>query len=193
MAIIDILNEINENQIRGINLHRDLISYFQFLGYCEFTKIQEQQFYSESKENIEFRNFCLNKTNKLLNPINPEPENLFLEKGMLNIDRFELETDKIDVLTKNGIDIWLLWEKGTIKFYENRYKQILDFNEVEIANIVSDMIKEVGTEIKFITDLSLNLKNVYYNVHDVLSMQGYFYNQYLEMFNKKGRKKHDFN
>jgi hypothetical protein len=87
---------------------------------------------------------------------------------------------------KNGLQVWVDWEKETKKLYEESYKELFDLGEIAAAMKIKELVCDVDCELKKAERYQLDKKAVDYDMITIMSEQEEFHHHYKEKAEKIG-------
>ena len=177
MTIVDIFSQIAQRMVEGLMTHSQLADYFGFIGLEGYQKCHVYRYFDENNNYKKIADYYLKHYNKLLvdmpfNNPNVIPNDWFqYSRQQVN------DTIRINAL-QAGIDKWINWEKGTKRFYEQHYQELLQLNEIAAAIELSKYIEDVDKELAEAEQEKIKLEAINYNISDVMLEQKEIYKQY---------------
>lgn len=166
MNDIDIFKKINDNQIQGIMLHRNMMIYYDFLGIRFMKRCHEFHYLSETTSNDTINRYVNNHLNRIM-IIKNVSSPFDIPENWENVDRMKVTNDSRKQYFKQAIDKWHDWEIETKKLYQECYKELCNISEIASAKKVIQLISCVDDELKFLerkiilfTELEWDLKSI---------------------------------
>lgn len=179
MVVEEIYAEISAHMIKGLMIHEQLANYYDFLGLKGYKKCHEYHYMDETCNHRKLCRYFMDHHNKLI----PEAEiNApdIIPKSWFRYTRQEVDnTTKINAI-KNGISVWIDWEKETKYLYERMYKNLIDIDEVASALEVKKFICDVDEELKYAEMKYLDLKAINYSLDIIIPCQYDIHKKYAE-------------
>jgi hypothetical protein len=177
MAVDEIFAQLGQHMIQGLMVHTQLADYFCFLGLKGYHKCHEYHYFAESKNYRELSDFYLCYFNKFITDshvANPQ---------IIPNSWYKYTRQQVDASTrKNGIidgfEKWVNWEKETLSLYQNLYKELINLGEIAAAEEVRTYLVEVGTELASASQKQLELREIDFNIADILMEQEDLYKKY---------------
>ena len=166
--------------IEALMIHDELSTYFDFLGLRVFKCMHEYHYY---KESIGYRNaqrYILSHYNRLLGYVkvdNPE----VIPSSWENYSRQEVDTQTKQQAVKNAMEMWVKWERDTLKLYEQLYSELIANDDICAGLYVADLIKDVSEEVKAAELLHIELSTLKYDILAIAEMQDELHKKYGEI------------
>ena len=158
-------------------VHSQLSDYFGFLSLIGYQECHLYHYYEENKNYKSVGDYYLKHYNKLLaeapfkNPnVIPEDQNKYERQQVTDGVRKEAVI--------SGIDYQVYWEKETKKFYEDKYKELIQLNEIAGAEEIKKYIVDVDYELAEAEQLQLELKAINFEMNDIIIAQGDVHKKY---------------
>jgi hypothetical protein len=147
VTVDEIYARIAQHQIKGIMLHEQFANYYDFLGLKGYKRCHEYHYLDET---CAYRGLCryfINHHNKLI-PQLPVEDPKIIPDSWYRYTRQDVDTTTKKNAVKNGLIIWVDWEKDTKKLYEQMYKELIAIDEVASAMKIKQLICDVDCELK---------------------------------------------
>lgn len=146
MNIEEIFKELSAHFVEGMMFHDKMSAYFDFLFMEGYAELHKYHFMEETKgyrdvQDFHFRHFGRFIEEKRIEFKSPIPEN------WLRYTRKDVDTAEKKNGVKAGFEKWLKWERDTHALYGRLYREALDNDELETAEYIKDIIKDVSEEI----------------------------------------------
>lgn len=170
MTVDESFGVISDRMIGGIMLHMQLFNYFNFLGLKGYAECQKYHYYDENKHYVDLCNYYVNHHNKLIIEKKVESKNIIPEDWYM-FTRFNVDPKVRQTAIKTGVDQWVKWERETKAMLEQHYQNLINLNEIAIAEKVSETIKHVDEELSHAEKKLLFLKAIEYNISDIMNEQ----------------------
>lgn len=183
MELEKIYSDISTHMIKGLMLHEQLSNYYDFLGLEGYKRCHE---YHYMKESISYRSLCryyVNHHNKLIKEQefdNPD----VIPSSWYQYTRQDVDTNIKRNAVKNGLTMWVDWERDTKKMYEQMYKELIEIDEVASACKIKELIKDVDKELKKAERYQLNKIAIDYDIDDIIAEQSKKHDKYKKKMKK---------
>lgn len=183
MTVEEIYGKLSQHMIQGMMIHEQLANYYDFLGLKGYKRCHEYHYLAET---CNYRGLCryyINHHNKLIPDLpvdNPEA----IPKSWYKYTRQDVDTNTKRSAVKDGLDMWVKWERDTKELYEDMYKELIDIGEVASACKVKELIHDVDCELKKAERYQLNKKATDYNIESIISEQDKKHKKYQHKMEK---------
>lgn len=177
MTVDESFGAISDRMIGGIMLHMQLFNYFNFLGLKGYAECQKYRYYDENKSYVDLCDYYINHHNKLIVEKKIENKSIIPEDWYM-FTRFNVDPNIRKTAIKTGVEQWVKWERGTKVMLEQHYQNLINLNEVAIAEKLGEMIKHVDDELAHAEKKLLFLKTVDYNISDIMNEQEEVYQHF---------------
>jgi len=180
MTLDEIFSELSSHMVKGIMLHSQMASYYDFLQLKGYVRCHEYHFISESNSYRKLNRYYLNHCNKLIHETrveNPEiiPENWY------KYSRMDVDIDTKKNAIKTAMNKWISWETETKELFERVYCELLDLNEIATALFIGEFVKDVDEELKWADRECLDLMSVNYDMTYILERQDILHCKFKSM------------
>ena len=170
MTVNESFSAITDRMIGGVMLHGQLFNYFNFLGLKGYAECQKYHYYDENKHYVDLCNYYVTHYNKLI------PDKKIENKSIIPTDwymftRFDVDPNIRKSSIKTGVETWVQWERETKLILEQHYQNLVNLNEIAIAEKISEVIKHVDEELSHAEEKLLFLKAIDYNISDIMTEQ----------------------
>ena len=183
MTVDEIFSKLSAHMLTGIMLHEDLANYYDFLGLGGYKRCHE---YHSLAEYASYRSVCryyINHYNKLIPYTESEQEEV-IPKSWYDHVRQDVDMSTKRNSVKNGLAIWVNWERETKATYEEMYKELYDLGEIAGACKIKCLIKDVDKELKKAERYHLNKVAVDYDMPYIVSEQNCLHDKYKKKTEK---------
>lgn len=183
MTIEEVFKKIASHQIKGMMIHEQLANYYDFLGLCGYKRCHEYHFIEET---LSYRSVCryyISHHNKFIEEEQIENPNV-IPSSWYKYTRQDVDNNTKRNAVKEGLDIWLKWEKETKSLYEMLYKEVINLDYISDSCKIKELINSVNEELKKIEKYSLNKKAIDYNLNTIISEQDKKHKKYIKKINK---------
>lgn len=170
MTIDESFGAISDQMIGGIMLHMQLFNYFNFLGLKGYAECQKYHYYDENKHYVDFCDYYINHNNKLLVERKIENKSI-IPNDWYMFTRFDVDPNIRKSAIRAGVEQWVKWERETKLMLEQHYQNLINLNEIAVAEKVRETIKHVDEELAHAEKKLLFLKAVDYNISDIMTEQ----------------------
>jgi len=174
---IKALSEINNNYHVALAIHRELADVFWFLYLPGFALMHEYQLISENLIQRKLKRY-ISSTYHVFEPDRlPKSANI-TEPLLLGKNRKNLKVEETWRITREVFRIYIDWEEATLKKYEQIAVDIFNNGDISVFNFISEIIKEVKQELVFITDLSIGLSAMDWDMPTIVDQQDTIFERY---------------
>lgn len=180
MTVDEIYGELGAHMIKGLMVHDQLANYYEFLGLCGYKRCHEYHYMHESCEYRKMCSYVITHHNKLV-PQMPVDDPKVIPDSWYRYTRQDVDSNTKKNAVKNGLNVWVEWEKETKALYEKAYKDLMDMGEVAGACYVRCLIKDVDHELKKAEKYQLNKKAVDYDMVYIIEEQRELHCKYKDM------------
>ena len=177
MAVEDIFSRLANHMIKGLMTHEELANYYDFLGLGGYKRCHEYQFYAESKSYRRICKYFINHYNKLIPEMYVETPSI-IPDNWYRYTRQDVDTNTKRNAVRNGLSLWISWERDTKQFYQSIYRELMDTEEVASACVVAELIEDVDCELKKAERYQLNKEAIDYNIEGIIAEQNELHNKY---------------
>lgn len=185
MTVDEIYAKIAQHMIKGLMVHEQLANYYDFLGLRGYKRCHEYHFLDET---CAYRSLCryfINHHNKLI-PYLPVEDPKVIPDSWYRYTRQDVDNGTKKNAIKNGLTIWLDWEKETKKLYEQMYKELMGIDEVASALKIKELVCDVDCELKKVERYSLDSKSIDYSLEIIVPSQSELHEKYRKKEEKLG-------
>lgn len=183
MTVEEIFSGLSVHMVRGIMLHEQLASYYDFLGLRGYKRCHEYHYLCES---VNYRKLCryyINHFNKLI------PEKDIESVNVIPMSWYRYKRDEVDITTrrnavKTGVETWVAWETQTKDAYEKAYKDLFDLGEVAAALKIACFLEEVDRELKCAQRKHLHLLSIDFDPVSIEEEQECLHDKYESKIGK---------
>lgn len=173
MNIEELYSKVAIHALEGVMFHDQMNHYYDFLGLKGYSKDHEYHSAKEYKDYAKIWGCYLNRSNKLMPP--PQIENKsYIPSSWLKHVRQDVDPSTKKDGIKNGLNLWVEWERNTKTTYESLYKET---DDVETRLLLEEMIKEVSEELHEAELCQLELKAADYDLSLIISEQNSLYEE----------------
>jgi NADH:ubiquinone oxidoreductase subunit len=185
MTVDEVYSKIASHMIKGIMFHEELANYYDFLGLKGYKRCHEYHFIDET---CAYRGLCryyINHHNKLI-PHEEVEEPDVIPESWYKYTRQEVDNNTKKNAVKNGMTLWVNWEKETKQLYEQMYKELIEIGEVASAMKIKELVCDVDCELKKAERYQLNKKAVDYDLDVVIEEQNRKHDKYRKKMKRLG-------
>ena len=190
MEVSEIFYQIANHMLEGIMTHQQLANYYDFLGLSGYKRCHEYHFLDEMCAYRKIQKYYISHYNKLIPEKSRDFPNL-IPATWYEISRGDVDAATRSAAVKSAMEMWVGWEKQTKKFYEQKYKQLMELNEVAAAIFVEDLICHTTQELKKAEKYWLRKKAISYDIKEIFAQQEKKHAKYdsciCQLFKKKER------
>lgn len=179
MTIEQIYEELDKHQLKGIMMHADLMDLFDFLNLHGFKRQQEYQYFLESVGLRIVHRYYTNHHGKIL-ITHHDPYSRLTPENWKNYTRDDVDTKTRRTMVEEAFLRWKKWEKETKEFYCKMFAECTANNWIADALKISDLIKDVDQELKYLERQFLELKSCDFDMLFILQEQSDLHKCYKE-------------
>lgn len=184
MRDIEIFNLISNRLVEATMMHSELGDLFAYLGLKGFAKAHDYQFLSENQDMKLVNRYAIYHIGVLTNSEGVRGSR-YIPSELSGVQRTDVNVmDKKD-MARYGVETWVNWENETKELYGNWYTELCNNHSVASALFVDHLVKDVDDELKRANSVLVELKNVNFEMRDIVLMQEKYYNEYCDMMHKK--------
>lgn len=183
MTLGDIYSKISSHMISNIMKHEQLMNYYNFLGLSGYKKCHEYHYLAETMSHVKLCNYFVTHHNMLIseekisNP-NTIPENWY------KYSRQDVDDNTKKNAVKNGLTMWVDWERETKELYEHMYRELIGIGEVASAAFLERMIQDVDKELAKAEKYQLLKEAVNYDIGHIIGEQHKKHKKYERKISK---------
>lgn len=168
---------------KGVMIHDQLASIFNFLNLHGYKKCHEYHYLSESYDYRSLYDFYLDNYHCLI------PNQVINSPQIIPSNWFKHKKEEVDVNTKragikDAVKKWVDWEQETKELLESSYKNLYEENEIFASLKIAKCIEEVGEELLEAQKLLINLDTIGYDISLIVDNQDAIYNKYHKKIKK---------
>jgi len=180
MAYSDIFSELSAHFVRGMMVHSQLASYYDFLSMRGFKRYHEFQFKCDSCNYRKLERFYINHYNKLIMEKQVSDPNI-IPDSWYRYTREDVDSDTKKTAVKNAMIEWINWETTTLSKLQKAHLDLYDDGEVASAMLIGEFIKDVQKELKCAKRMYLDLSAVDFDLCYILDKQKSIHDKYKKM------------
>lgn len=170
MTTDEIYSRIANHMIRGLMTHEQLANYYDFLGLKGYKRCHEYHYIAETCNYRKLCRYYINHFNKLIPYSEVDNPHIIPDTWYVHV-RQDVDTNTKKNAVKNGLQLWVDWERETKHLYEQLYKELMDINEVAAACNLKYFIKDVDHELKKAERYLIEKESVSYDMVTILDEQ----------------------
>jgi hypothetical protein len=185
MTIEEIYTELSKHILKGIMIHEQLANYYDFLGLKGYKRCHEYHFLDEICEYRALCRYYVNHHNKTI-PQTAVDAPTVIPESWYRYTRQEVDNGTKKSAVKNGLTVWVDWERETKTLYEKMYKEALEIGEVASAIKIKELVCGVDCELKKAERYQLDKKAIDYDLDYIISEQAEKHKKYKKKEKKLG-------
>lgn len=170
MTVEEIFSNLSVHMVRGLMTHSDFADYYYFLGLEKYGDEHHNRYVDESLNHRKLQKWYILHYNKLL-PQERVDYKTFIPDSWYKYKRFDVDSGTISKSVKNGLTMWVDWERETKKLYEQMYKELMSLDEITAALFVKDLICDVRDELCEAEEWLLKQKALDYSIENIIAEQ----------------------
>ena len=170
MTVEEVFINISSHMCEGVQFHKQMADYYSFLGLSGYATCHEYHFLQESRSYYELCKYYICHMNRLL-PNKMIENNDVIPSSWYRYKRHDVDANTVRTSVRQGLERWVEWESETKKLYEQMYNELLQINEIEIANEINKLIEDVSEELRKAESYQLNKKSADYDMVYIIEEQ----------------------
>lgn len=170
MTIEEVFNQVAQRMVEGLMTHSQLADYFGFLGLDGYQQCHIYHFFEENCNYKKIERYFLDHYNKLIKDMPVQNPNIIPE-DQFQYSRQQVTKEIRKEAVRAGFDKQVYQEKGTKKFYEQCYQNLIQMNEIAGAEELAKYIKDVDYELAEAVRIFLKLESIDYDMSDIMMLQ----------------------
>lgn len=163
--------------VLGIMTHEQLMNYYNFLGLSGYKKCHEYHYLHETLSHIKLCNYFVTHHNMLIPEENIDNPNA-IPSSWYKYSRQDVDSNTKKNAVKNGLTMWIDWERETKELYEHMYQELMDLGEVSSAMFLKCMICDVDKELAKAEKYQLAKEAVNYDIGHIIAEQKHKHDKY---------------
>lgn len=177
MTIDESISKIIGQLLEGVMLHAQLCHYFHFLGLKGYAECQKYHYYDESASYMDLCKYYICHCHKLVIENRVENKNI-VPNDWYKFTQFDVDITIRKTSIKTGMEQWVKWERETKTMLQQHYQNLVNLNEIALAEKISEKIRHVDEELAKAEDTLLTLQAVDFNISDIMPEQDEMYDKY---------------
>lgn len=170
MEVSEIFYEISNHMLEGIMTHQQLANYYDFLGLGGYKRCHEYHFLDEICSYRKVQKYYISHYNKLIPERSREFPNL-IPTTWYGVLRGDVDSATRTAAIRTGMEKWVTWQRETKRFYEQKYRELLDLGEVAAAHFVGDLLLHTTEELKKAEKYWIRKKAIEYDIKEIFAQQ----------------------
>lgn len=185
MTVEEIFSKISQRMIGGLMFHEQMSNYYDFLNLRGYKKCHEYHYLEETCEYKKLCKYYINHHNKLISKSSVD-EPKVIPDSWYRYTRQDVDMSTKKTAIKNGINMWVEWEKETKKLYESMYIELMNIGEIAAMLYVKGLICDVDCELKKVERYALDRKSMDYDLAILIPEQHEIHEKYKEKIKEIG-------
>ena len=169
--------------IKGMMVHDQMASYYDFLGLRGYKRMHEYQFYKDSKIYRSIQRYCINVYGTFVPEERVEDPQLIPE-GWRNYKKDQVDANTKKNAVESGIKKWISWETDTKIKLQDSIKRMIDSGNIADTLFVNKILKDVTHELKCAERKLVDLISTNYDMSYIVEEQTEIHDHYKEKMNK---------
>lgn len=183
MIVEEIFSHLSAHMIKGLMIHDQLASAYDFLNLRGYRKCHEYHYFEESKNYRCLQTYYSEIYHKVIEEEkidNPEiiPQN-WLKHTKMDVDANTKRSAIRELMKK-----WVDWESETKTLLEQSYKQLFELGEIGAAIKIKDFLEDNCYELAHAEEKQINLEMIGYDLVKIIDEQNSLYEEYCSKINK---------
>ena len=179
MTVDEIYSRLSAHMIKGLMTHEQLANYYDFLGLKGYKRCHEYHYLDETCGYRKLCRYFINHHNRLV-PYSDVDNPDVIPQSWYRYSRQDVDPNTKSNGVRNGVNIWVDWEKETKHLYEEMYTELINIGEVASAMEIKKFICDVDKELKKAERKQLELKAVDYSLEYIMQCQHDVHEKYKE-------------
>ena len=169
--------------IKGMMVHDQMASYYDFLGLRGYKRMHEYQFYKDSKIYRSIQRYCINVYGTFC-PEERVDDPQLIPEGWRNYKKDQVDANTKKNAVESGIKKWISWETDTKIKLQDSIKRMIDSGNMADALFVNKILKDVTHELKCAERKLVDLISTNYDMSYIVEEQTEIHDHYKEKMNK---------
>ena len=165
--------------IKGMMVHDQMASYYDFLGLRGYKRMHEYQFYKDSMAYRSIQRYCINVHGKLVPEERVEDPQLIPESWR-NYKKDEVDSGTKRNAVESGMKKWISWETDTKIKLQDCVKRMYDSGNIADALFVNKLLKDVTHELKYAERKLVDLISTNYDMSYIVETQTELHDHYKD-------------
>ena len=178
MAIDEIFSKLIQHMMTGLLFHNHLCHLYGFLNLLGYQQQQKHQYFQQAKSCFDIQNFYLSYYNKMILPLNIQPQNV-IPNNWFKYTKSDVDTNTKRSAIKQAFSAWQKWEKNTQQLLNNCYQQLYNLKQFYACQKILFLIQQVGEELQQLKTEQINLESANYDMVYILDLQKQLLEKYL--------------
>ena len=184
MRDIEVFNQISNRLVEATMMHSELGDLFAYLGLDGFAKTQDYQFLSENYERQLVNRYAIYHLGYVVSNGGVRGSK-YIPSELNGVSRVDVNVlDKKD-MTRYAVETWVNWETETKELYGNWYVDLCDNHCISSSLFVDGLVRDVDDELKRANEILVELKNVNFEMRDIVLIQEKYEREYDKMLRKE--------
>lgn len=177
---LELMNEISDNYLMAVEVHRSLADTLWFIYMPGFAMLHEYQLITENMTQRKIKRYISSTYNIFLS--DKLPKNINITEPLLSgKNRKTLKMENTYEILRESFRIYNEWEESALKFYQKTASEILANGETSTFNFISnEIIKDVKKELDYLNDLIIGFNNMEWDLPTITDQQ----TNYIERYEK---------
>lgn len=169
---IEFLQEISNNYNTAVAVHRELADVFWFLGGCThgYAMWNEYQLIDESLTQRKIKRYITSTYHTFIPDELPKSANI-AEPLLNGKNRKTLKMEEMWRIIKEAFRFYREWEEQTLELYQQIAAKLASNGEISAFNFVGEIIKSVKIELDYITDKTIELNSMNWDMAQIVAEQ----------------------
>ena len=156
--------------IKGMMVHDQMASYYDFLGLRGYKKMHEFQYYKDSITYRKIQRYFINVYGRLVPEERVEDPQLIPE-GWRGYKKEEVDANTKRNAVESGMKKWISWETDTKIKLQDAIKRLQDAGQIADAEFVKCILMDVTHELKCAERKLVDLISTNYDMVSIVESQ----------------------
>ena len=184
MTIEEIFRKIVTHMNKGVQMHKDLIHIWDFLGLKGFKKCHYYHYLEESMNEQDCLSYYMKHYHKILH------RDVFEEIQLVPSTWQKYTQFEVDINTKRNtirelFKTWIEWEKSTKVLLQDSYNELWELKEFAAASKINTYLADVSQELAYAEEYFLTLENTGYDLAYILDQQPQIHKKYSQKIKRQ--------
>ena len=177
MSVEEIFSELCAHMQKGVRLHDQFTTIYDFLNLKGYKKCHEYRCFEEHYGYRKLKNFYINNYQKIV----IEKENKF--EDIVPQNWYKHVKSDVDAGTKRSaikdmMKLWIDWEQDTKNLLTKSYKELYELGEIYAALEISQYLNDVSMELIAAQQWQIDLESHGYDLTVIIPEQEALYKKY---------------
>lgn len=179
MTIEEIFNTLAAHMSQGIQIHKDFITIFSFLGLKGWKECHCYHYYDEIGNCQELCNYYMRCYHKMIE-IKEVKKTEIIPPSWYKYTQFDVDVSTKRSTIRDMMKHWVDWEKSTKQLLQQMYKELYDIGEIAAVSKIEEFLCDVTEELQDAEEKWLKLEAIGYDMGLIMDEQEALYKEYKD-------------